>query len=292
MFEKALTMYIYAETPIHAGSGAYVGGAVDLPIQRERHTELPIIQGSSLKGVLRNYAETYAETIGINKNKIEKIFGKPDLAGGISVTDARMLVFPVRTLKGVFGWTTCRLVLDRFKRDLKLAGKSVDWEPISPSDKDKAVVINSSGIVLEDGNVYAEELKLAAEENSENLPKIVESICEALPSSNEYKTIRNKLSKDVFVVADEVFRELTKMTVEVVTRIRIGEKGTVEEGGLWSEEELPVDSLMYSLILIPKRLQDLNVGEVALELKKYDSKILQIGGDESIGRGFVRVKVI
>ena len=133
MFEKAktLVMYIYAETPIHPGSGTVIGGAVDLPIQRERHTEFPMIQGSSLKGVLRNAPKGAKKGSDIalsdkcencpdeEGNEICKIcgqiFGTQEGMGGISVTDARILAFPVRTLKGVFGWVTCPLVLSRYE---------------------------------------------------------------------------------------------------------------------------------------------------------------------------------
>jgi CRISPR type III-B/RAMP module RAMP protein Cmr4 len=56
MFQAACMLYVYAETPLHAGSGRGLGG-VDLPIQRERVTGYPIVQASSLKGKLR--AEAY-----------------------------------------------------------------------------------------------------------------------------------------------------------------------------------------------------------------------------------------
>ena len=88
------------------------------------------------------------------------------------------------------------------------------------------------------------------------------------------------------IVSDEIFRDLVTLTTEVVTRIKINpETGTVETGGLWSEEYLPSDTLMYSLILIPCR-------NVQNEIMKYDKKILQIGGDETIGKGFARIKIV
>ena len=43
-------------------------------------------------------------------------------AGALSLTDARILAFPVRSLCGVFAWVTCRAVLDRLNRDLNLTG--------------------------------------------------------------------------------------------------------------------------------------------------------------------------
>lgn len=56
MFEASAMLYLYVETPLHAGSGTSLG-IVDLPIQRERVTHYPIVQSSSIKGKLR--AEAY-----------------------------------------------------------------------------------------------------------------------------------------------------------------------------------------------------------------------------------------
>ncbi len=43
MWKEAKPMFIIAETPIHPGSGSELG-IVDLPIQRERHTNFPKIE--------------------------------------------------------------------------------------------------------------------------------------------------------------------------------------------------------------------------------------------------------
>ncbi|MCX6916527.1 MAG: RAMP superfamily CRISPR-associated protein, partial [Verrucomicrobia bacterium] len=42
-------LYLFTRTPLHVGAGASVG-AIDQPVQRERHTGFPIIPASSLKG--------------------------------------------------------------------------------------------------------------------------------------------------------------------------------------------------------------------------------------------------
>jgi len=188
MFEKALVMCIYAETPIHPGSGAALG-AVDLPIQRERHTEFPIIQGSSLKGVLRNAAEDVGITGTIkikegNKEVEEKwvdiIFGEQERMGGISVTDARILAFPVRTLKGVFGWITSPLVLDRFRRDLGLAGIKVSWNIPKPTSDEEAKICKNSNLTEE--YVYIEDLQLKCSED-ENVNRIAEEMAKGALSN-------------------------------------------------------------------------------------------------------------
>ena len=52
MSESAV-LFIHALTGLHPGSGTALG-VVDLPVQRERHTQWPVIPGSSLKGILRS----------------------------------------------------------------------------------------------------------------------------------------------------------------------------------------------------------------------------------------------
>lgn len=50
LFKKELTQLcvFYGVTPLFAGSGQAIG-AVDLPIQRERHTRWPMVQASGVK---------------------------------------------------------------------------------------------------------------------------------------------------------------------------------------------------------------------------------------------------
>ncbi|WP_297458238.1 type III-B CRISPR module RAMP protein Cmr4, partial [Thermococcus sp.] len=130
MYSKKLVLGIYTISPVHAGSGSETS-VIDLPIQREKHTGFPVIWGQSLKGVLRHAFEDG----GMDLEVIYSIFG-PDVdelrknayAGAISVGDAKILLFPVRSAKGVFAYVTSPLVLERFKRDMELAGKEVNFD--------------------------------------------------------------------------------------------------------------------------------------------------------------------
>ena len=46
---KTRILYLFTRTPLHVGAGSSVG-AIDQPVQRERHTGFPVIPASSLKG--------------------------------------------------------------------------------------------------------------------------------------------------------------------------------------------------------------------------------------------------
>src|SRR2546430_8961306 len=106
MNESCLT-FIHALSPLHAGTGQGVG-VIDLPIAREKATNLPYLPGSTLKGSMRDECEGNAQT----KPNCETLFGKANpvsdsaYAGSAIFTDQRLLCLPVRSLLGTFAWVT------------------------------------------------------------------------------------------------------------------------------------------------------------------------------------------
>jgi CRISPR-associated protein Cmr4 len=321
MFKKAGILFFYTLTPLHPGSGASVA-AVDLPIQRERHTNFPMIQASGVKGALRDLAEDLkkAGKHGDNdqaKRKIEIVFGpETDRAsehgGALALTDARILLFPVRSVKGVFTWITCPGVIARLCRDLgllKINGKhDLNVQPLQEiagwqlESRQVAVPTGSSielqvnqrkQIILEDFCFDIDEGKRAQAQQlacwlAEN----------ALPSELSYW--KRKLQADLALLSDDNFQAFVEMATEVITRIKLGEEGTVETGP-WDEEHLPSETLLYSLALAtdPKLTKDeLNKAPImdaegVLNFLKSDlvakAQVAQFGGGETVGKGLVRV---
>lgn len=195
MFEKAAMLFLYCETPVHAGSGNSLS-IVDLPIQRERITNLPIVQASSLKGVLRAEVERILKQQNDTQapQKVKALFGPEtqqasEHAGCVSPHDARILLFSVRSLVGVFAWTTCPLVLERFKREASAAGMQVDWTNSQlPANSNQALVANDAEIVV-DNTVVLEEFAFNAKPD-QTVEKIAEWLSQnALPNSDEYKLL-------------------------------------------------------------------------------------------------------
>jgi|CZKV01.1.fsa_nt_gi CRISPR-associated protein Cmr4 len=62
-------LYLFTRTPLHVGAGASVG-AIDQPIQRERHTGFPIIPASSLKGA---FADQWPTPLRNEKGEIVRV---------------------------------------------------------------------------------------------------------------------------------------------------------------------------------------------------------------------------
>ena len=307
MFEKAAMLFLYCETPVHAGSGGSLS-IVDLPIQRERITNLPIIQASSLKGVLRAEVKRILEQRNDQKadEKVQALFGPEtqrahEHAGCVSPHDARVLLFPVRSLVGVFAWTTCPLVLERFKREATAVGmqKEIREIPQLPANSNQALVASDTEIVA-DATVVLEEFAFKAMPSQE-AKAIAEWLKEnALPQSDEYHQWREWLPKRFVILPDDAFRDFTQMATEVITRIRIEqEKKTVAEGALWTEEHLPSETLLYAPIFVSKPLAPnaknlglTNADDALKLLSELKLDRLQIGGDETVGRGVVKVHLI
>lgn len=300
MAKIATPFFLYAETPLHPGTGSHLG-AVDLPVQRERHTGYPTIQGSSLKGVFRSLSAD----AGWQTREIEAIFG-PDTqradkhAGCLSFTDARILLFPVRALGAVFAWTTCPEVVERLRKDLVHAGTHSLPALSNQSVNDENVLVPPNSSLIEgkknDGAIVLEEFSYSAKV-SEEMKKLGDWLGRNLFGDDlVFNFWKTKLSTDLVLLPGGEFCEFTKTATEVVTRVRLlPDRKTVQPGGLWTEEHVPSDSAFYGLVLIQAPMAEIkqadwNENWVAAKLKVFDGQRIQIGGDETTGRGFAVVR--
>ncbi|NJF24410.1 type III-B CRISPR module RAMP protein Cmr4 [Thermococcus sp. Bubb.Bath] len=287
MYGKKLVLGIYTMTPLHAGSGSEVS-VIDLPIQRERHTGFPVIWGQSLKGALRSAFRELKED-----GELESVIFGPDPnantapghAGAVAVGDAKVLLFPVRSAKGVFAYITSPLVLGRFKRDMELTGREFKAS-IPTLEAGKAVVHNNSSLLI-GKNVVLEEISLTTDD-PRDLSGLANVISQVVPIE------KDELLKRLAIVPDDVFSAFVKLSTEVVARVAIDTNtGTVKKGGLWYEEFLPRDTVMYSVVAVAKpRKKESNVTVEEVEealVKAFNGKFLQLGGDETVGKGFVKI---
>lgn len=312
MFQLAQPLFLTCETPLHAGSGDALG-IVDLPIQRERHTSFPKIEASSLKGALR---ESFEGKIGQKNATLLKAFGPEDgdlNAGALGFTDARLLLFPVKSMKGVFAWITCPKALQQFEEDLRLSvklnivgSKNVsEGYAIPLSDRNNLAF--GSHFVLEEytfskGNTA--DLKIGEKPLSDWL-------ADNLFTSGSFW--HEKAQKDILILSDNDFKDFVNLSTEVITRTKIdNDTGTVQRGALFTEEYLPAESVLYSLVLASpeflssKEIQEKNENgdrkhrrpEKADDILKFfidtinNLKVIQLGGNATLGKGLLRTKII
>jgi CRISPR-associated protein Cmr4 len=111
-----------------------------------------MIQSTGIKGKIRSAFDNN----GLDPLVFKAIFGPEssnasDHAGALSPGDGRILLFPIRSLAGVFAWITCPLVLSRFQRDLQLADKTPNPTiPTIPTPKNtEAFIPHSSQLAID-----------------------------------------------------------------------------------------------------------------------------------------------
>jgi CRISPR-associated protein Cmr4 len=279
-------------TPLHIGAGQGLGH-VDLPIVREAHTNFPYIPGTSLKGALRNLEiNQVARARGekpsqveerLTKNKFDqkeedilrlaKIFGvagegaeegKEVGAGKVLFSDAFMVLFPVKSAKGIFSLTTCPYVINRFFELLGIDQRVKDV----PEGKAKVLSTKDHRNLI-NNKLLLEEFVFEVEE-SEELKKFVELVGVFVGEENKRRIV---------CVNDTDFKDFVSNYTEVQTHIKIDlDTGTVKEGALWTEEYIPAESVFaFSLVFLE-------------ELDFTPPTTFHLGGDITTGKGFVKVQ--
>jgi CRISPR-associated protein Cmr4 len=303
---------LHALTSIHPGSGTALG-TVDLPVQRERHTHWPNIAGSALKGILRDAArerikdkyqdDTQDDERGRRRSRRDKanaddqdlvaVFGPATAdadkhAGALSVTDGRLLAFPVRSLKGVFAWVTCKGVLQRLERDAAIVGVPFDG-PIPTPDVNQAVVAANSPCLVEGKQLVLEEFQFTkAEGDPAGIAQWVAK--NLLPQSESYRATRERLSGHLVVLDDNDFTHFVQHACEIVARVGLNyDTKTVKEGALFYQEFLPTETIFYAVVIANAARAHHGTAQAADILKTlsgYLPPMLQVGGDETTGKGY------
>ena len=301
-------------------------GVVDLPIQRERHTGFPKFEASSVKGSLREALEREINGDHDNLEKLQRVFGfdgdglpksvearfvkgdedKSQFASAIGFTDARLLLFPVKSMKGVFAWVTSLKVLKQFTLDMQLAKGDFEFVDLNAEfiEPDKVYLFNPDASVKVNGDkVILEEFtfEISNELNGVTQVKYGDKktdfpdwLAEQL-FGNDGSYWSEKIKKDIVVLPDDDFRDFVNMSTEVVTRTKIdNETGTVAQGALFNEEYLPAESVLYTLVLSSDefRKDGMKEEKVFSFFKENLPGVVQIGANATLGKGIVTTKIV
>ena len=260
---NAAMLGLLAETPIHPGAGRGMG-VVDLPVAREAATDYPVIVGSSLKGALRDRVEA-----GGPQDAADRLFGQPDRAGALAVSDARLLMLPVRSLTSSFLWATCPHLLERYDRDLRRAGLGPRPKPPSLKRGD-ALAAGADA-----GKLFLEERQFAVAGAPDR------ALAEAVAPCVLHEETRKRLADRIAVLHDDDFAWFVRYGLTVQAR-NVLENESKKSINLWYEETLPPDTIMYSIVMSrdPVAIDDL-VG-----IFPEDDPYLQAGGNETVGQGW------
>lgn len=289
MFSKSTVFFLQSLTPLHAGSGSSLS-TIDLPVQREKNTNLPLIAGSGVKGAIREFFENSDK-----KADVPVIFGPEsnasEYAGAAAFSDAKLLFFPVKSYFGIFAWITCPYALERFLRDYShIIGKGAPFTvPDFRELSEDAAIVSPETKIAKNGDVILEDFIYKSESRTENIAKFFADI---LFEKDSYW--HKKFCTDLVIVSDEAFKQFTEYSTEVQTRIKIGDLGTVSGNALFYEENIPTETVFYCTLCVSnphkKDAGELNSAEkIMKQVASTASAVIQFGGDATIGKGLMQV---
>lgn len=313
-------------TNLHVGSGDANYGIVDKLVQRDPSTRFPVINGSSLKGAIKEYSE---EVPDINAKILKYIFGSTkkkdtdneykginpaleDLSskekisqkdknqnGAFKFFTAQILTIPVRSNIKPFFYATCPFIIEEFKKSIKSFGiqppllnkYTVGLQVLLEHKFDENIDFYYFG--NENRNFHIEEY-----DNKKQTPLIevvpnntnaVGEIPEVNPDNPE--TFITNLFGDInsFVyLRDDLFIEICE-NLPVIARNKLE-----EPKNLWYEEVVPRGSKFYSFIIRPNDTDASKINSTFMEqiVVETGKTPLQIGANSSVGYGYCQITKI
>jgi len=273
---KTRPFLLHALSPLHAGTG-HAADVIDLPIARMKATGIPIVPGSSIKGVLRDACRQ------VDYERTEAVFGPSDdpaaHAGALIVGDARLLALPVRSFRGTFAWVSSPLLLRLAKRDLAASELPV------PHMAGRSAHVTSEDVCVYQKRLYLEDIDLPAESSAD-----VKTWAQRLAA---LAALEDDLFTHRFVVVDDdTMTFFWETATQVDARVRLDDATrTVAQGALWLEESLPPETLLIGLLAADRsrRPETEMTPDAVLDFALPKETILQFGGKATIGRGRCRI---
>lgn len=294
MSQKTAILGLFTETSLHAGTGQMQSN-IDLPIQRESHTSYPCVYGSGVKGALRELAESR------ELKWIDEVFG-PDMqngsehAGALGISDARLLLLPVRSLTGHFKWVTCPAILDRWQADYQRLGLAKANDFSVPSTIDNQTALVHDNLPSRD-DLFLEEFRFKTQPD-QRLQNVIRSIIKLFDP--KHPNINSNLIEQLVIINNDMFAHLCRYATPVDAHIAIdNETKVTKRGALWYQETLPPNTLLYTSLIAQKSRQkesekkaDDILNHVIKDLFPKDRPYLRLGGNETVGMGWCKVKVL
>lgn len=263
--------YLFLLSPLHTGGATQEGNV--LGIAREVHTTLPYIPSSTIRGRLRSSFESSADRkllFGASL-KPEREDDAPEdygtlTQGTIWIGDGSLLWLPVSSLSHGVVWVSSPLLLRR-------------WARFQPNKNSLTIPPDYSTNLGTASQIYLKDAILSAA---------------TLQNWQDWESFRPKHSitgdiDRVLVLPDRHLQILVQMALARQVKVKLGQEKQVEGGSFRYEEAIPRDTLMYFPwgAIAQTSKQEAQGARDKFTQKLDDSDVLQIGGQESLGRGFV-----
>lgn len=277
---------IKALTNMHVGSGDINFGVIDNMVQRDVITKFPIINGSSLKGALRDY---FSREIREDKEFVEAVFGggateqdskgANNNSGDYKFFEAHLLALPVRSMERPYYLATCPLILKELAEYIKwFKGKKETAEALYTQVED--LELKSGGVLL--STTVNNQEKISVEDiiiQGKNIGDS-ESIATAI------KSLFNV--EELVILTDETFEKQFASNLPVLARNHLVNR---KSENLWYEEIVPRETLFYMGICKQCNGRDSSVDFQEMEKYLLENPI-QIGANASIGYGYTKFSIL
>lgn len=282
--------FIHALSPLHMGTGAATG-AIDLPHSREAATQLPNVPGSGIKGVWRDQFPK-------NSNETNRLFGSEWGQGtrdqaALLFSDAWLLCMPVSSFVGDFAWVTSPMSLARFAREHSYCKPDAPT-PALPKVASGQALTTEKCILQYNDHIYLHEHSCKSSANAET-QGWAELIGKEIFAENS--DFLNSFVQRFVVVNEAELVHLSHVAAQVPMRNALDENKSVRDGALWSEENMPAETIFWGTVAADT-LQDMqNITYSASDsLSQFVSLAaktprLQLGGKASVGRGVCRFMI-
>lgn len=256
--------FIKCLTNLQVGNGDVNFNVIDNEVEKDPVTGYPTINPSGVKGALRQYFDENAPEF------TARLFGSPvkdslkdqtaSTPGSLKILAASLLARPVRAENGgsAYHMVTTRTALQQLKDMVfSLTGSSIfELQGVQPNLDYRC---DNAECDVEGYSVHM-QLDLADKNN-----KAV------------FQYLKNYMGEDIVILSDETFR---KMPLPVIARNYL-ENG--ESKNLWYEELVPHESVFWFMVIGEEK-------DVEAFHKAVDGKVVQFGGNASLGCGLCRVK--
>lgn len=298
--------YLYLLSPLHTGGTTQEGNLVG--IAREAHTELPYAPSSTVRGRLRasvtklwdrlilfgpdlkdlkkpteqELADETDEKKQANlkalidfHNQYEQVFEKKlnQLEqGNIWIGDASLLWMPVPSLSHGVIWVSCPLLLKRWAR---IAGEEAHVPSGYETNLDKTKPI------------YLRDAILRPDNNESNIWNGSTDKWQDWKKFGLHSQETSSVGR-VLVLPDAHCATLIQMSLWRQVKIKLDDHKTVD-GGFRYEEAIPPDTVMYFPWGTTTQANGhREVAQTMFTDLLINHSLLQLGGQESLGRGFIQ----
>lgn len=292
-------LYLYTESPLHAGA-AGAEGSLDLPIQREATTGYPVIWGQSLKGALR----AAGQDAGWDQDALDRVFGKAvqrdgepgvnPTAGLLTVGDAQLVALPVPTLRRTFAWATSSVALARLSRKYAHARFSEQIPDVPHVAPDRGATPDDDW--TSSAQVLGPCLVPVAKDKNGVLSKWAKRVStDGIGEESALSPFAEKFRSDLLLVGDSVMDQLLRECTEHAVRVQLNPETKTVENGPFTSEYLPTETLLAAVLTLrtpPGGDTEHHTGHQRLLRELFDGNVLQIGGDETLGKGLVWPRLV